>query len=92
MLLGYCPLNRERQHTTIAKKRQEYQLVVSQYFGGKGRGTLGKSDAEQALLHQVSCMGEPLMRNDLRISLTYDAEAWHPSLLGVPLCRPIVSV
>lgn len=53
MLLGYCPLNRDRQLAAVAKKRQEYQLVVSQYFSGRGRGSLGKSDAEQALLHQV---------------------------------------
>lgn len=53
MLLGYCPLNRERQAAAIAKKRAEYHQVVSAHFGGRGRGSLGKSDAEQALLHQV---------------------------------------
>jgi hypothetical protein len=52
LLLGYLPLSRERQASSIAKKKAEYQACVAQYFGGRAGG-VGKSDAEQALLRQV---------------------------------------
>ena len=53
-LLGYLPLNRDRQATSLSKKVAEYESTVAAYFGGsRGGGVLGKSDSEQSLLRQV---------------------------------------
>ena len=52
-LLGYLPSTRERQATSVSKKKAEYQQTVSLYFGRRAGGGMGKSDSEQSLLRQV---------------------------------------
>jgi hypothetical protein len=52
MLLGYLPLNRDRQAESLARKKAEYQQFVDQFCGPRSSGA-GMSDAEQVLLRQV---------------------------------------
>jgi hypothetical protein len=52
MLLGYLPLNRERQADSLARKRAEYQALVDQFCGPRAAGS-AMSDAEQTVLRQV---------------------------------------
>ena len=52
MLLGYLPLNRERQAESLARKKAEYQQFVDQFCGPRAAGA-GMSDAEQTVLRQV---------------------------------------
>ena len=52
MLLGYLPLNRERQADSLARKKAEYQALVDQFCGPRAAGS-GMSDAEQTVLRQV---------------------------------------
>lgn len=51
MLLGYLPTSRERQASSLAKKKQDYQQCVATYFGA--RAGITRTDAEQTLLRQV---------------------------------------
>ena len=52
MLLGYLPLNRDRQAESLARKKAEYQQFVDQFCGPRP-SSAGMSDAEQVLLRQV---------------------------------------
>ena len=48
-LLGYLPSNKERQASSLAKKKLEYQQCVATYFGARS----GKTEAEQVLLRLI---------------------------------------
>jgi Rab-GTPase-TBC domain len=48
MLLGYLPLQRERQLEALVRRKAEYKAAVAQT-----RGSAGRSESEQALLRQV---------------------------------------
>jgi hypothetical protein len=49
LMLGYLPPHWERSAASLSRKKQEYEHLVAQYFGGRG----ARSEAEQALLRQV---------------------------------------
>jgi len=50
MLLGYLPLQRDRQAETRARRKEEYRLEEAQRRGG---AHVGRNEVEQALLRQV---------------------------------------
>jgi hypothetical protein len=50
MLLGYLPLQRDRQASAMARRREDYRLEEAQRRGG---AYSGRNEAEQALLRQV---------------------------------------
>lgn len=53
MLLGYLPLNRDRQVDSVARKQAEYQQFVQQFCSPRGSSGMGMSDSEATLLRQV---------------------------------------
>jgi hypothetical protein len=67
MLLGYLPQNRERQSSSLTRKKAEYEQCLSQYLTN---GTVGRSDGEQSLLRQIlvdaprTCPGIPLFHTE----------------------------
>ena len=50
MLLGYLPLQRDRQRDTLARRKEEYRKEEAQRRGG---AYVGRNEVEQALLRQV---------------------------------------
>ena len=50
MLLGYLPLQRDRQGETLARRKEEYRKEEAQRRGG---AYVGRNEVEQALLRQV---------------------------------------
>jgi len=50
MLLGYLPLQRDRQGETLARRKEEYRKEEAQRRGG---AHVGRNEVEQALLRQV---------------------------------------
>ena len=50
MLLGYLPMQRDRQGETLARRKEEYRKEEAQRRGG---AHVGRNEVEQALLRQV---------------------------------------
>jgi hypothetical protein len=86
-LLGYLPPNRDRQASSIAKKKLEYQQCVVQYFVGTGGAAAAAAAASAAAASGSGAgIGAGLHRSDAELALLRQV------LVDVPRTNPGIAL